>query len=65
MSSTEGPRHYEFHYVLHCPCGTSLSGDTEDDIVEVSYEHLREKHPHLAEEYTRDNILVMAVRLVK
>ena len=32
----------EFHYVLDCPCGSRLTADTEDEIVEVSF---REQHP--------------------
>lgn len=53
------------HYVLHCPCGTSLSGDTEDDIVEVSFAHLAEKHPDMAEVYERDHVLFMAIKVRK
>jgi hypothetical protein len=55
----------QFHYVLTCPCGERLTGDTEDDIVEVSFAHLREKHPDMADNYERDHILFMAQRLVK
>ena len=53
----------EFHYVLRCPCGETLTGDTEDEIVETSFAHLREKHPDM--EYEREHILFMAQRLVK
>jgi hypothetical protein len=55
----------EYHYVLQCPCGAALSGETEDDIVEVSFAHLREKHPDMADEYEREHILFMAVKLRK
>jgi hypothetical protein len=55
----------QFHYVLTCPCGERLTGDTEDDIVEVAFAHLREKHPDMADNYERDHILFMAQRLVK
>ena len=41
----------EYHYVLRCPCGTALTGDTEDDIVDVGFAHLREAHPEMAEFY--------------
>ena len=54
-----------FHYVVDCPCGTTLTGDTEDDIVEVTFAHLREAHPDRADEYERDHVLFMARRLVK
>jgi hypothetical protein len=66
MSSTDGPSgDLEFHYVLPCPCGERLTGDTEDDIVETSFAHLREKHPDMADHYEREHILFMAMRLVK
>lgn len=54
---------HELHYVLRCPCGETLTGDTEDDIVAVSTAHLKAKHPNL--DYGRDDILFMAQRLVK
>ena len=60
-----GASELQFHYVLDCPCGQVLTGDTEDDIVEVSFAHLREKHPDMAESYEREHVLFMARRLVK
>ena len=64
MTPSEGtPR--EFHYILHCPCGLTLTGDTEDDIVENSFAHLREKHPDMADHYERDHILFMAIHVPK
>ena len=53
----------QFTYVLRCPCGTNLSGATEDEIVDVSFAHLREQHPDMADEYEREHVLFMAVRL--
>jgi hypothetical protein len=66
MSSPSGdaPK-LQFHYVLSCPCGETLTGDTEDDIVEVSFAHLRERHPDMADDYEREHVLAMARRLVK
>jgi hypothetical protein len=45
---------------LQCPCGELLQGVDEDDLVEKAFEHLREKHPELADEYTREHVLFMA-----
>jgi predicted small metal-binding protein len=45
---------------LACPCGTIIRGSDEDDLVEKSFEHLREKHPDMADEYEREHILFMA-----
>ena len=63
--STEDPPAREYHYVLRCPCGSSLTGDTEDDIVDVSFAHLREAHPDMSDAYEREHILFMALRLPK
>jgi hypothetical protein len=45
---------------LNCPCGEIIQGEDEDDLVEKAMEHLREKHPDLADHYTREHILFMA-----
>ena len=55
----------EYYWLLRCPCGTSLEGSSEDDIVEKSFEHLREKHPDMADEYEREHILFMAQKFVR
>jgi hypothetical protein len=55
----------QYHFVLQCPCGITLTGDSEDDIVEVAFNHLREKHEDLAQNYEREHILFMALRLPK
>lgn len=55
----------QYHYVLRCPCGTAVTGDTEDDIVDASFAHLKEQHPDMANDYEREHILFMAVRLRK
>jgi hypothetical protein len=61
----ETPSDPKFHYVLRCPCGVTLTGLTEDEIVETSFAHLREKHPDMADSYEREHILFMALRLVR
>jgi hypothetical protein len=66
VSSPAGaPRDLQFHHVLTCPCGDTLTGATEDEIVEVACSHLRGKHPEMAGDYERDHILAMAQRLVR
>jgi hypothetical protein len=55
----------EYYWVLRCPCGTTLEGDSEDEIVDVSFAHLREKHPDMADDYEREHILFMAQRFVR
>jgi len=65
MSATDAGSEPQFQYVLHCPCGESLRGDSEDEIVETSFVHLREKHPDMANDYEREHILFMALKLRK
>jgi hypothetical protein len=45
---------------LQCPCGELIEGENEDDLVVKATEHLADAHPHLAGEYTREQILFMA-----
>jgi hypothetical protein len=65
VTSPGGSRPLEFHYVLRCPCGETLTGPTEDTIVDVSFAHLRAQHPDMADGYEREHILFMAQRLVR
>lgn len=55
----------QFQWILRCPCGQSLKGDSEDEIVEISFAHLRENHPDMADHYEREHILFMALKLRK
>lgn len=43
---------------LTCPCGTTVVGQDEDDLVALTQEHLAAEHPGL--EYDRDQILFIA-----
>ncbi|MCD4527180.1 DUF1059 domain-containing protein [Nocardioides sp. cx-173] len=43
---------------LSCPCGTTITGADEDELVERTQAHLAEAHP--GREYERDMILFMA-----
>lgn len=45
---------------LACPCGQIIRGEDEDDLVEKAFEHLKDKHPDMADEYQREHILFMA-----
>jgi hypothetical protein len=51
-----------YEYVLPCPCGSRLSGNSEDEIVEIAFAHLAESHPDMADDYEREHILFMTVR---
>lgn len=55
----------EYFWLLRCPCGTALEGASEDEIVEVAFAHLRDRHPDMADHYEREHILFMAQRFVR
>ena len=56
------PGHPGYVWVVDCPCGERLRGDSEDHIVEVANAHLAEQHPDMANSYGREHILFMATR---
>ena len=43
---------------LNCPCGEHITAETEDELVEKTQAHLKEKHP--GHEYSREEILFLA-----
>ena len=49
-------------WVLDCPCGERLQGDSEDSIVAVATDHLAQRHPDMADHYEREHILFMATK---
>ena len=59
---TEHPEERSYQWVLVCPCGERLAADSEDGIVELSFAHLADKHPDMADAYEREHILFMAVK---
>jgi len=44
--------------LLRCPCGEEIRGVDEDELVELTQEHLKVEHP--GREYEREMILFMA-----
>ena len=46
--------------VVHCPCGTDVSGESEDELVSAVEAHVKEDHPEQAGELGREQILEMA-----
>jgi predicted small metal-binding protein len=45
---------------VDCPCGATMHGETDDELVTNVEAHVRDKHPDMAAEMTRDKILEMA-----
>lgn len=46
--------------VVHCPCGTDVSGESEDELVAAVEAHVKQDHPEQAGELGREQILEMA-----
>lgn len=45
--------------VINCPCGYTVQGKDDDELVANAQEHVRTKHPEMT--VTRDQFLAMAV----
>ena len=43
--------------VIHCPCGTDVTGETDDELVAAVERHVREQHPDRVGTMSRDEIL--------
>jgi hypothetical protein len=46
--------------VVHCPCGTDVQGDTDDQLVENVQAHIASDHPEMVGQQSREQILEMA-----
>jgi predicted small metal-binding protein len=44
---------------ITCECGQVVRGETEHELVERTYDHLRSDHPQLADKVTRDEIVAL------
>jgi predicted small metal-binding protein len=46
--------------VVHCQCGTDVSGESEDEVVAAVEAHVQERHPEMVGKLGREDILEMA-----
>ena len=46
--------------VIHCECGYTVRGGTEDEVVERARVHVAESHPELKDRIKREDFLAMA-----
>jgi Protein of unknown function (DUF1059) len=46
--------------VVHCPCGTDVSGATDDELVSAVEAHVQQDHPDMVGQMDREQILGMA-----
>ena len=44
---------------IHCPCGEVVEAETDDDLVQQVEQHIRDKHPEMAGQYSGEQILSM------
>jgi predicted small metal-binding protein len=45
--------------VINCACGTTLRGETEDEVLDAAEEHVRTDHPDMADTFTREALAGM------
>jgi predicted small metal-binding protein len=45
---------------INCPCGKTVTGDDDDQLVANVEEHIREAHPEMVGTRSREDILMMA-----
>jgi predicted small metal-binding protein len=46
--------------VVSCECGTTVRGENDDELVSAVEAHVREHHPEMAGQMSRDQVLSMA-----
>jgi hypothetical protein len=46
--------------VVHCPCGTDIAGETDEQLVENVEAHLASDHADMVGKYSKEQILAMA-----
>ena len=46
--------------VVHCPCGADVEAETEDQLVTKVEDHVKENHPEMVGQMSREQILEMA-----
>jgi hypothetical protein len=46
--------------VVHCPCGTDVSGETDEQLITNVEAHVASDHPEMVGKYSNEQILEMA-----
>ena len=46
--------------VINCQCGATLRGETDDELVAASENHVQTEHPNLVGKLSREQVLSMA-----
>jgi predicted small metal-binding protein len=45
--------------VINCACGTSIRGETEDEVLDNAEEHVRSEHAEMADQFPRETLAGM------
>ena len=45
---------------IDCPCGETVRGEDDDQLVTNTEEHMQQRHPEMVGTMSRDQILAMA-----
>jgi len=45
---------------INCPCGKTVTGETDDELVANTEAHIQEQHPEMVGTRSREDILAMA-----
>ncbi len=45
---------------INCPCGETVRGETDDELVANAEEHIRTAHPEQVGQRSREDILAMS-----
>jgi uncharacterized protein YuzB (UPF0349 family) len=45
---------------VDCPCGETVRGETDDELVSNVEQHIQDRHPEMVETMSREQILGMA-----
>lgn len=43
--------------LINCECGRTIRGQTEDEVIRLAEEHIRESHPELVGTVTREQLI--------
>jgi predicted small metal-binding protein len=46
--------------IINCECGHTVRGESDDELVANAEAHMRERHPEMVGQVTRDQLLGMA-----
>jgi predicted RNase H-like HicB family nuclease len=47
-------------YIINCPDGVTVRGETEEELLTNAEAHIRDAHPDLVGKMTRDELLAQA-----